>query len=84
MKNKLLAIMSLSLGEVENMHWDGRLEDRVFEAYVRIWKWTAVRWSNVHNADQEQERFWQKYGKEAFYRKINKTRQAFGFEPIKV
>jgi hypothetical protein len=33
-------------------------------------------------ASDKQDRFWGKYGKDAFYRRVNKVRAAFGCEPL--
>ena len=80
MKKQLLAIINLSLAQVEDRYRNGLIGQATFEAYCRVWDWSAVRWSG--QADRKQEAFWKRYGKEAFYAKINKTRQAFGFPPV--
>ena len=70
-----------SFAEAERMFLEGRIGARCWEAYCRVWSWTAARFGG--RAGERQEAFWAKHGKAAFYAKVNKTRCAFGFEPLK-
>jgi predicted metalloprotease len=80
MKNELKKILHLSLNEVEKLWTNYLISNKVYFAYLRVWAWSAVRYSGT--ASTKQDIFWTKYGKEKFYLKINKTRAAFGFQPI--
>lgn len=77
-----ILIACRSFGEVEQMFYNGMIGERCWEAYCRVWAWTAFRCSSVAMAGPKQEAFWGRHGKAAFYRKMNKTRLAFGFEAI--
>ena len=82
MKQQLKNLLSLGFNEVEQQFYRGMIGQTTWEAYCRVWTWSAVRWSNVCQADTIQERFYTRYGKAAFYRRINRTRAAFGFGPV--
>jgi hypothetical protein len=82
MKKQLQAIMHLTPAQVEDAFYCGQISYQLYRAYELVWGWSAPRWSNPWS--DRQERFWEKYGKDAFYRKINKTRAAFGFSLIPV
>lgn len=56
------------------------LGGRALRSYLALWEWCGHRFSG--RAGQKQEAFWEKYGKEAFYRRVNKVRAACGFEPL--
>jgi len=77
-----ILIRNHSFSDVERMFYNGMIGERCWGAYCRIWSWTGWRSSNVAMAGPKQEAFWAKHGKEAFLRKMNKTRLAFGFEAI--
>jgi len=81
MKKHLQQLVSCySWNQVHAMWSDGRINDATWYAYDRVWGWSAVRWSNPYG--ERQEWFWEKYGKDKFYAKINKVRAAFGFDLI--
>ena len=66
-----------SKNETQRMYEEGRIDQKTWEGYCRVWEWCNFRLSS-----RKQEWFWEKWGKAAFYNKINKTRAACGFEPI--
>lgn len=82
MKKKIFSLIYYSYNEVEQMLYDGRVSVETFIAYKRIWGWSAFRYSGEWGNKQAQ--FWNHWGKEKFYNKMNKTRKAFGFEELKI
>lgn len=75
-------ITNHNFNEVERMWNQGRLSDREWHRYRFAWTWCAARWSNVCRAGEKQERFWNRFGKEAYYRRMNRVRRICGFAPI--
>lgn len=69
-----------SLATMEHMVRDGTISQNEFEAYCAVWEWCAYRLSG--NAAMKQESFWNRFGKEAFYRRMNKVRSAFNLSPV--
>ena len=82
MKKQIQQLMYMSYNEVEQRYYSGLIGQTTWEAYNRVWTWSAVRWSNVARASDLQEKFWHNYGKDKFYARINKVRAAFGFAPL--
>lgn len=75
-----ILVKGYSFIDAERMYYNGQIGQKVWEAFCRVWGWSTFRMSNPY--DWKQDCFWKKYGKQAFYRKINRTRAAFGFEPL--
>jgi hypothetical protein len=75
-------ITSHSFDQVESMLHRGLIGQSDFEAYCAVWTWINFRASDTVMASDKQDRFWGKYGKDAFYRRVNKVRAAFGCEPL--
>lgn len=48
-----------------------------WRTYVALWEW-----SGFYMSVSKQDVFWDKFGKEAFYRRVNKIRRACGFEEM--
>ncbi len=69
-----------SLATMEHMLRDGTVNQTQFEAYCAVWDWMAFRFTG--RAGMKQDSFWKHYGQEAFYRRINRVRSAFGFAAI--
>lgn len=76
MKKILLGYMSWSYSEMEKFLYYGLINQRVFEAFVRIWNWSAPRHGG--SISRKHDAFYEKYGAEKYYAKINKVREAFG------
>lgn len=72
-----ILVRGYSFNEAANLARQGMIKDRAWLAFTRVWEWASF-----HFSSDKQERFYQTYGKQAFYEKINKTRAAFGFPPI--
>lgn len=70
----------LSMEVVERMHHQGRVPCRHFEGYCRVWEWTAGRMGG--SPGMRHDAFWERFGKRAYYRKIEKTRAAFGLSAL--
>ncbi len=73
---QLKQLVGLRFADVETMFYQGRITESVWEAYCRVWDWSAPRYSGT--AGFNQERFWNTHGKEAYLRRMGKTRNAFG------
>lgn len=82
MKQQILALKSKSLHEVTRMHYDGQLDYPTYRAFVRVWEWAAIRFSDYYGAIQDD--FRKRHGRLALYRRINKVRRAFGFAPYQL
>lgn len=74
-------IANHSYNDVERMLHSGTIGQATFEAYCRVWEWCAPRFGHVA---WKHDSFWKRFGKEAYYAKINRVRIAFGFEPYAV
>jgi hypothetical protein len=68
-----------SMAQVEQMHFRGQIAH--FEQYCRVWEWIAPRFGGLPG--MKHESFYRRYGPGRYYAKINKTRAAFGYDPIK-
>lgn len=53
-------------------HWHSR--------YVRLWTWSAARFGG--EPDRQQQRFYERHGRSAYDRRINRVRVALGFKPL--
>ncbi len=82
MKQILKSLIGLTYNEAETLWRRGDMSDLVWRAWREVWTWSTSRFSNVNNADWKQTQFWDRHGKEAFYKRIQKTRLAFGLAPI--
>ena len=51
---------------VQSLH-TGRISQADFDAYMLFWEWSAFRASSL-----KQDRCWNKLGKDAFYRRIER------------
>lgn len=80
MKKKLFPLLQFSLADIQRRYEWTLIDQATYEAYIRVWNWSAVRWSG--HISNQQDRYWERYGKDAFYAKINKTRAAFGMSLI--
>ena len=80
MKNKLKSLMHLSIAQVERMEANGYVDATLARAFRRVWSWSSERFSG--DADARQQAFWDRYGRRAYYRRINRVRTAFGFPTI--
>lgn len=82
MKTKLIHWFKLqkSYNEMERFFHYGIITYNEFWAYVSVWEWCSPRMGG--RAGEKQDKFWEKYGKEAYYKRINKVRAAFGFDLI--
>lgn len=65
---------------MEHMLRDGTVSQSRFEAYCAVWEWMNFRLSG--RAGWKQDAFWKQFGQEAFYRRINRVRSAFGYDSI--
>ena len=72
-----LCLHFYSWEDANRMHNFGVITDKVFSRYDRLWHFLQFRFSSGR-----QEAFYVKYGHEACKAKINKTRKAFGFDPL--
>ncbi len=84
MKKRLHYLMQFSMEQIETMYARGFVGYHEYWAYVYCWRWANMRSSNIHNASAIQDRFFTQYGREAFYRRINKVRNHFGFKPLEI
>lgn len=73
-------VSTYSFNEAEMAWRNGLIDERAWIAFVPVWSWCSFRCGGC--AGHKQEVFWKRFGKEAYMRKINRTRTAFGFEPI--
>ena len=72
--------MGSSLEQVVRLYVDGRIDAKTMVAYRRVWQWCAPRFTAKHGLLHDA--FEIHYGREAYQRKIDKTRMAFGFQPL--
>jgi hypothetical protein len=76
-KPSLRRFMGLSLAEGER-----HLSGTVLRSYCAVWEWASPKMGGPV-ADKHHE-FWVRYGKTAYYARINKVRAACGFPLIVV
>lgn len=72
--------LNLSFNNVESLWLNGRITEKTWLAWVRVWEWLSPKFGG--NPGLRHEIFWEKFGQDAYFRRINKVRVAFGFEPI--
>jgi len=65
-----------TLGDVLDTSAHGLVDNERFtyrakRFYIRLWTWGAVRYSG--RASEEQEQFYKRMGKDAFFRRIDRT-----------
>jgi hypothetical protein len=77
MKKEIQRLIHLSWNEAQQLWIYGHISDRVWAVFQRVWEWRGPLLSSWR-----QDVFYNRYGKERYYAKINKTRQAFGVPPI--
>lgn len=82
MKKKIHRLLKFSAAEMEQQYRSGFVSQLDYDVYLRVWIWLNVRCSSYVNAENTQILFIRKYGRKAYHRKINRTREAFGFEPL--
>lgn len=80
MKQRIIALMGKSWNEVHDLWVYGRIPDNVWRAWDRVWEWSSAKFGGPPG--WRHESFWNTYGKEKYFQKINKTRRAFGLEEI--
>ncbi len=56
---------------------------REYDYYCLLWIWSVPRFSNNLNADFIQSKYYEKYGKERYYKRINRVRKWFGLDSYK-
>lgn len=71
---------TIPYSEAERMHRDGRMTDREWQRYERVWTWSAVRFGGSHG--MLHDRFYNLRGHDAYYARINRVRRASGWEPL--
>lgn len=80
MKRRLLELAHLTLAQVEDLYNWGSVSQAEYEAYCRVWDWSAPRFGGAIGL--KHEAYWNKYGKERYYARIDKVRRAFGWDEI--
>lgn len=73
--------MSLSFDDMARLYNYGRLSPEVWQSWQRVWEWLSPKMGGAPGL--RHDIYWNRYGKDRYFAKINKTRVAFGFEPIK-
>lgn len=73
-------LLQFGLQDVTDRYNSGQISYVLYKKYCSVWDWSAPRWTG--RAGMKQESFWGKYGKNAYYKRINKIRRAFGFTEI--
>lgn len=63
--------------DLRRFYFEGRFSDRTWEALQ-----LAIRWAAPRLSSDEQERFYERHGRRAYYRKIDRVRKAFGVAPL--
>ncbi len=82
MKTQILRHLTYTLDEMECFLHEGRVSQALYSAWLYVWQWSTFRHAGA--AGCRQDAFWNTHGKDAFYAKMNKCRQAFGFAPYPV
>lgn len=82
MKKQILSLikMEYSYDQVIHLYKYGHISKELLKAWVKVWEWASVKYGG--KIAEEQDRFFDKYGAEKFYAKINKTRRAFGLQKL--
>jgi hypothetical protein len=81
MKKFIIQHLGFTMEEMEcKLHW-GAFSQAQFEAWCRVWDWSAPRFSGP--AGYKHDAFFTRHGVAAYFRRINKVRVAFGFAPLK-
>jgi hypothetical protein len=75
LKPSAKAHLSYTKAEAERM-----LSGKHYATYLALWEWSGFRFSG--RAGDKQDAFWHKFGRDAFYARINKIRAACGFTPL--
>lgn len=79
MKQRLAALTGRTYNEVLDGYLYGTIPQSTFDAFMAVWDWSAIRHTGM--AGMKQEAFYARFGAEAYYRRINRVRVAFGFKP---
>lgn len=79
-KTELTRLMLEPRSRVEQLEAWGSISQSTASAYYAVWNWSAPRHSGL--IGMKHDAFWDKYGKDAYYARINKVRKAFGFKTI--
>lgn len=81
MRRKISQLLALhSFNEVEQQFNRGMIGQQIFEAYCRVWAWIAPRFGGTPGF--RQETFYNTFGKDRYYQRINKVRRAFNLAPL--
>lgn len=80
MKNKIKFYIWRTHEEMRVLYENGIVSQNIYDSWTLVWNWCSPRFGNI--IGQKHDAFYNKYGKEKYYAKINKTRNAFGFKPI--
>lgn len=73
-----ILVRGYSWDQVQSLYWQGRVPEKAWQAFHAVWGWVSFRYAGV--AGDRQEYFWNRYGKAASIRRINRVRAAFGLE----
>jgi len=60
----------------------GHCTQRDYNRFMFAWGWSAVRFSSLGNWAARQDRYYEKYGRNAMYARINRVRRVLGFDAI--
>ena len=79
MKHKIMQLIQRTPIEIDSLASNGLISQQVRESWYRVWDWSAPRMGGTIGI--KHDAFYKRWGKAAYYRKINKTRAAFGIPP---
>lgn len=72
--HKPVDLLIVPYDTAEYLHDTGRVSDTDWRRYQAVWVWGACHYSNTANAETLQEQFTARYGSDAFWRRIDRTR----------
>ena len=69
-------LFNRTYNEAENLYLSGGISAKEWGRYLFVWSWGAPRFSGV--AGLKQEAYWNKRGKSAYLRRMNRVRHVLG------
>ena len=79
-KPSIAKFLHLSLEQVECCLGYGLISAADFAGYKAVWAWSSAKFGG--SIADRHEAFWNQFGQDAYYRRINKVRAACGFALI--
>lgn len=63
-----LLISRVTYNRAEQLFLEGRISEKVYVGYMRLWRWGAF-----HSSCSRQGRYYNRFGKDSYFRRIDRT-----------